>query len=141
MNLQIDPRQQIEQQATRCVQCALCLPHCPTFRLYSSESESPRGRIALARAIASGALDDAAAWRHLDSCIECGACTDMCPSNVDYEQLRRALYTLDTRPLPARLRIMRTLFLQPRHCRLVAARLMWLYQTLAKRVRSPAALH
>ena len=135
MKLQTDPSQQIEQQAARCVQCALCLPHCPTFRLYGSESESPRGRIALARAIASGALDDAAAWRHLDSCIECGACTDMCPSNVDYEQLRRALYTLDRHPLPA----MRALFLQRRHSRLLAARLTWLFQAMVKRARLPGA--
>lgn len=135
MNLQTDPRQQIEQQAMRCVQCALCLPHCPTFRLHGSESESPRGRIALARAIANGALNDAAAWRHLDNCIECGACTDMCPSNVDYRQLRRALHTLDTRPLPPRLRMIRILFLQPRHARLLAARLTWLFQALVKRTR------
>ena len=68
--------------------CGLCLPHCPTYQLHHSEAESPRGRIALMQALASGKLTKSEALtRHLDSCLVCRACEKMCPSKVEYGQL------------------------------------------------------
>lgn len=127
------PETIIEQQAVRCVQCALCLPHCPTFRATNSESESPRGRIALARALANGGLSGPAAWRHLDHCLDCQACSRMCPSKVDYARLRQAIYQLDTRPLPGLWRMVSLLPGGRARARAYAARLAWLASKLAGR--------
>lgn len=74
--------------ADRCVQCGLCLPVCPTYRLDRLEPESPRGRIALAR---GWALDlvapDPAGEAHLDQCLGCRSCEAVCPAGVEYGAL------------------------------------------------------
>ncbi|HET6546376.1 MAG TPA: (Fe-S)-binding protein [Rhodanobacteraceae bacterium] len=71
--------------ADQCVMCGLCLPHCPTYRLTRHEAESPRGRIAIARSLASGKLvPTPLALEHLDRCLACLSCEPVCPSQVQY---------------------------------------------------------
>ena len=74
--------------ADRCVQCGLCLPACPTYGRSALESESPRGRIALARAWAQAAIPPTPAGdAHLDHCLGCRNCEAVCPAGVEYGEL------------------------------------------------------
>jgi glycolate oxidase iron-sulfur subunit len=69
-----------------CVHCGFCLPACPTYLVTGDESDSPRGRIVLMRALERGELaaDDPALVEHLDACLGCRGCEPACPSGVGY---------------------------------------------------------
>ncbi len=89
--------------ADLCVKCALCLPHCPTYKLSRHEGDSPRGRIALMQGLAQGALQpEGTALPHLDGCLVCRACEPVCPAEVPYGRLidagRRGLWRSGHRP-------------------------------------------
>ena len=82
------PANRIAELADQCVQCGLCLPACPTYALDRNEAESPRGRIAIAAALARGQVDPTAGLReHLDHCLGCLNCEKACPANVQYGEL------------------------------------------------------
>ena len=73
------------EELAACVQCGLCLPHCPTFRLTGLETASPRGRLAAMSAVAAGALRvDADFEEVMTFCLNCRACEAVCPSLVPY---------------------------------------------------------
>ncbi len=71
-----------------CVQCGLCLPVCPTFRLTGRETASPRGRLQAMSAVADGVMEvDAKFEEILDFCLGCRACEPVCPGMVPYGSL------------------------------------------------------
>ncbi len=91
MDLKLD-----EDDLNICVQCGLCLPFCPTFRVTGEESKSPRGRIALMREVQlNGAPVTDEVIESFSSCVQCRGCEPACPSSVPYghlmEQARETL--------------------------------------------------
>lgn len=81
-------KQEIIAATDQCVMCGLCLPHCPTYAIAKMEPESPRGRIALVRALYEEQLEVSESIRsHLDHCLTCMSCEQVCPANVDYEKI------------------------------------------------------
>src|ERR1051325_2331385 len=72
----------------QCMHCGLCLPTCPTYDATKLERNSPRGRIALMRAIADGQLEATKAFgEEMYFCLGCLACMPAGPAGVDYAEL------------------------------------------------------
>ncbi|MFT3870815.1 MAG: (Fe-S)-binding protein [Nibricoccus sp.] len=137
----------------QCMHCGMCLPSCPTFAETGRDRNSPRGRIALMRAVADGELPFSRNFaEEMSYCLGCLACTTACPAGVDYAHLletarseaeQRGLLQTPTRRF-IRWFTMRFLFVHPRAMRTVG-RLLWLYQTLglqtlARRLKLTALL-
>ena len=72
----------------QCMHCGLCLPTCPTYEMTKVERNSPRGRIALMRAIADDRLEATPAFgEEMYFCLGCLACMTACPAGVNYAEL------------------------------------------------------
>ena len=118
-----DPAPSVLALAEACVRCGLCLPHCPTYALDGRETESPRGRIALAQALAGGKdTPNASLDEHLDHCLGCGRCETVCPARVRYGELLSATRALQRRR--------RSPGLRQRWIETLAARPRWLDRAL-----------
>jgi glycolate oxidase iron-sulfur subunit len=73
----------------QCIHCGLCLPTCPTYDATKHETSSPRGRIALMRAVADGKLaaNSAQFSDEMYFCLGCLACETACPAGVNYAEM------------------------------------------------------
>ncbi|MTD31383.1 (Fe-S)-binding protein [Planomicrobium sp. YIM 101495] len=78
-----------EEYLMDCMRCGFCLPACPTYLATNhDESHSPRGRIALMKAMRDGdVVWDGSVKGSFDMCLGCRACEPACPAGVEYGAL------------------------------------------------------
>ena len=63
-----------EADLYRCVHCGLCLSSCPTYVETALEMESPRGRLALMKAVNEGRVEiTPRIVSHWEMCLQCRA--------------------------------------------------------------------
>jgi glycolate oxidase iron-sulfur subunit len=135
----------------QCMHCGMCLPTCPTYMETKLERNSPRGRIALMRAIADGRLEARKQFAdEMYFCLGCLACETACPAGVDYTQLfEMARAEAERSPAESsplrkvfRWALLGVLFRKQWRLRIVG-RLLYLYQALGLQslVRASGILH
>lgn len=93
--------------ADACVRFGFCTSVCPTYVLDGDENDSPRGRIALIKAmLASGMAPERRTVTHVDRCLTCLSCATTCAAGVDYRRLvdtaREYIEAWKARPLGER---------------------------------------
>ncbi len=122
----------------QCIHCGMCLPTCPTYDATKLEISSPRGRIALMRAVADGKLETSQTFaEEMYFCLGCLACETACPAGVNYNHLIETARVevehagaLDS----VKRNLLRNFFLswlfRSRWRLRFAARLLWFYQRL-----------
>ncbi|WP_462410670.1 (Fe-S)-binding protein [Neobacillus sp. Marseille-QA0830] len=104
-----------ENELLNCMRCGFCLPSCPTYiESGFKESHSPRGRIALMKAVVDEVIEpDEDFERSLELCLGCRACEPVCPSGVNYghllEEARDIINQNKKHSLPARV-VRKTVF-------------------------------
>ncbi|MGG3886304.1 (Fe-S)-binding protein [Brevibacillus panacihumi] len=96
------------EELANCMRCGFCQPACPTFRETGYEAASPRGRIALMKAVADGVMEpDQDFVDQMNLCLGCRACEPVCPAGVPYgqliEQTREAIEQVQEHPWYVRL--------------------------------------
>jgi glycolate oxidase iron-sulfur subunit len=129
--------QQIDYSVLQqCMHCGMCLPTCPTYDDTKRERHSPRGRIALMRAVADGELTASREFaEEMSYCLGCLACQTACPAGVNYAELfETARFEVEQKHVTKggcrwlwRTLTLRFLFMRPRMLRF-AGRLIGLYQ-------------
>lgn len=97
-------------ELSACIQCGLCLPLCPTFRLTGMESASPRGRLMMMSAIQDGVTEVNDVFDDLMGfCLQCRACETVCPSLVPFGRAMEGARIEIAAQLPSPVRRMRRL--------------------------------
>lgn len=117
MTATIEERRKIQQEFSErmdmdellnCMRCGFCLPACPTYlETNYQEKHSPRGRIALMKAVADGMIEfDDDVEEALDLCLGCRACEPACPAGVNYgmllEEARDIIWQNKSQSLPVK---------------------------------------
>ncbi len=110
----------VAREEAQCERCGRCLHACPSYRHLGIETFSPRGRLDLIRARECGDLSPGPRFKEsMDSCLQCLACSNVCPKGVESAQHIRWEKTWSIRKTshPGRLleRIILKMILSNRH--------------------------
>ena len=75
-----------EELYLKCIRCGKCLSVCPVYRETRVETLSPRGKVALYRAVDEDGLGVGEVYADkFYTCLMCEACREVCPSGVELD--------------------------------------------------------
>jgi heterodisulfide reductase subunit D len=77
-----------EEKYLKCIRCGKCLSVCPIYRETRIETLSPRGKVALYRAVGEDNLEISEVYADkFYTCLMCEACRKVCPSGVELDAI------------------------------------------------------
>jgi len=81
-------RMAVRDELLTCIRCGFCLPACPTYASTGLETASPRGRLALIKAVDDGVIRPTPRFaEEMFFCLECRACETACPAGVPFAHI------------------------------------------------------
>lgn len=90
-----------ESAYLNCIKCGLCLAVCPTYRESLTETQSPRGRVVMARKGLEGELElGKGLTDQMYTCFACMACNEICPVGIKPGDLALAMRNIEDRARP-----------------------------------------
>jgi len=88
MNDIIKELAELEEMMLQCMKCGTCQHDCPLYRTDRKESSVARGKISLIQMVYDGKLEETAnILKHVDKCLLCGRCKNVCPSGVKTDEI------------------------------------------------------
>lgn len=79
---------QYSEEIYKCSKCGLCQSVCPVFEQTGLECAVSRGKFLLLNGVIKGDIEFSPKLsEHLDLCLNCNACSEFCPSNIDAETI------------------------------------------------------
>ena len=86
-NFQTKKTEDYKEILHRCSKCGLCQKKCPVFIKTKNEKYLARGIVIMLRNVFNKKLKLKDAAKHIDNCIACTKCKDICPSEIDMSEI------------------------------------------------------
>ncbi len=79
----------IEDEVMKCMACGNCQEVCPIYFETKEEGSVARGKIKLVQALLNGLItgDEKGLKHHLEHCLTCRACNEICPCGVEIDKI------------------------------------------------------
>ena len=71
-------------EASECMRCGQCVSHCPTYKLFEIDAQTPRSRIRTIDKLLNDQAVTDDELIYLNDCLQCRACEPACPSKMAY---------------------------------------------------------
>ena len=86
-NFQIKKTEDYKEVFHGCSKCGLCQKECPVFAETKNEKYLARGIIIMLRNVLDKKLKLKSVSKHIDNCIACTKCKNICPSEIDMSEI------------------------------------------------------
>ena len=83
---------ELEEEIYKCSKCGLCQKVCPVYKATGNECSLSRGKFTMLNGVVHKHLEmNNDILKYVDMCLNCNACKNFCPSNIDAREIFRSV--------------------------------------------------